>query len=216
MHAHKALKARHREIRDDQPEHLRIRIHRALSWLKRAEDETSDPDLQFILLGVALNAAYAREFGLDEKERDRAHVFMREIAALDATDRRIHGGLFERFSGPIRTLIENKFTFHPYWKALREHDSSERWKQRFDAERKAAVRSLLNNDTAAVLVALFDRLYVLRNQLVHGGATWNGDTNRQQVRDGAAILSFLVPLVLGLMMDHPELELGDVLYPVVR
>ena len=76
------------------------------------------------------------------------------------------------------------------------------------------MKSLLNNDTAAVLAVVFDRLYVLRNQLVHGGATWNGDVNRQQVRDGAAILSFLVPLVLELMMDHPELELGDVLYPV--
>ena len=140
MPAHKALKARHREIRDAQPEPLRIRIHRALSWLQRAEAEADDdPDLQFILLWVSLNAAYAREFGLDEKERDRAHAFMREIAALDAQEGRIQRGLFERFSGPIRTLIENRFTFHPYWKALREHAPSGRWSKRFESERKAAV-----------------------------------------------------------------------------
>ena len=34
---------------------------------------------------------------------------------------------------------------------------------------------------------VFDRLYVLRNQLVHGGSTWNSGINRTQVRDGAAI-----------------------------
>lgn len=28
-----------------------------------------------------------------------------------------------------------------------------------------------------ILSILFDRLYVLRNQLVHGGATWNSDVN---------------------------------------
>ena len=41
---------------------------------------------------------------------------------------------------------------------------------------------------------LFDRLYVLRNQLVHGGATWNSSVNRGQVKAGAEILAFLVPV----------------------
>ena len=214
MTAYNALKARHREIRDGQSEPLRIRIHRALSWLKRAEQEADDPDLRFMLLWVALNAAYAREFGLDEKERDRAHEFLRLLATLDAGEGRIHQGLFDRFSGPIRTLIENRFTYYPYWQAVRDHDSSERWKKRFLSENKAAARALLDKDTARVLAVVFDRLYVLRNQLVHGGATWNGDVNRQQVKDGAAILGFLVPLVLEIMLDHPQLDLGDVLYPV--
>ena len=46
-----------------------------------------------------------------------------------------------------------------------------------------------------VLSIVFDRLYVLRNQLVHGGATWNSQVNRQQLRDGVAILGTLVPLI---------------------
>lgn len=214
MRAYKALKGRHRKIREDQPEHLRIRIHRALSWLERSEQELDDPDIRFMLLWVALNAAYAREFGLDEKERHRAHEFLRTLVALDADESRLQQGLFEQFSGPIRTLVDNKYTYYPFWKALRDHDSSEQWKKRFDTERKAAMKSLLQGNTAAVLAIIFDRLYVLRNQLVHGGATWNGKVNRQQVRDGAAILGFLVPIVIEIMMDHPEIDLGDVLYPV--
>ena len=214
MPTYSALKARHREIRDGQSEQLRIRIHRALSWLQRAEQEADDPDLRFMLLWVALNAAYAREFGLDEKERDRAHEFLRTLVALDAEAGRLQQGLLATFSGPIRTLIGNKYTYFLFWKALRDHDSSDHWKKRFDAERRSAMKALLNKDTAKVLAVVFDRLYVLRNQLVHGGATWNGDVNRQQVKDGAAILEFLVPLILEIMMDHPELDLGDVLYPV--
>ena len=67
-----ALKERHREIRDGQPDALRLRIHRALSWLTRSEQEADDPDTRFILQWIALNAAYAREFGREETERDRA------------------------------------------------------------------------------------------------------------------------------------------------
>ena len=62
---------------------------------------------------------------------------------------------------------------------------------------------------------LFDRLYVLRNQLVHGGATWNSSVNREQVKDGANILSFLVPIFVDLMMDNPQTDWGAPYYPVV-
>ena len=59
-----------------------------------------------------------------------------------------------------------------------------------------------------VLERLFDRLYVLRNQILHGGATWNGSVNRKQVGDGAAIMAFLVPAFVKVMMDHPGEALG--------
>lgn len=59
------LKARHREIRDGQPDPLRIRIHRAISWLARAEREVDDHDARYIFLWIAFNAAYAHEFGFE-------------------------------------------------------------------------------------------------------------------------------------------------------
>ena len=62
------LKTRHRQVRDDQPEGLRVRIHRAISWLARAQREAGDPDATFIFLCIALNAAYAHEFGFEERE----------------------------------------------------------------------------------------------------------------------------------------------------
>ena len=209
-----ALKARHREIRDGQPEALRVRIHRALSWLQRAEQEADDPDLRLVLLWIALNAAYAREFGREERERDRAAAFFAQVVALDAQGR-LHAALFDRFSGPIRGLVENRFAYEPFWTALRMHDSSGEWEHSFASSRKLATRAVVMRDTALVLSIVFDRLYVLRNQLVHGGATWNSQANRAQLRDGAAILGTLVPLLLELMMEHPGEDYGDVLYPVV-
>ena len=79
-------------------------------------------------------------------------------------------------------------------------------------EKLAAV---MQGDTRKVLGIVFDRLYVLRNQLVHGGATWNSQVNRAQLTDAVAILGTLVPLIISVMMDHPGQDYGDALYPVV-
>lgn len=208
-----ALKERHREIRDGQPEALRLRIHRALSWLTRSELEPDDLDARFVLQWIALNAAYAREFGRDETERDRVRGFIETLVKLDG-QKHLHQALFQQFSGPIRTLIDNKFTFEPFWTAMRTHDSSCRWEVSFANGKKAALAAVMHGDTAKVLGLVFDRLYVLRNQLVHGGATWNSQVNRAQISDGTAILGALVPLILTIMMEYPQ-DYGDVLYPVV-
>ena len=46
MFEHALLKARQREIRDSFSPSLSLRTHRALSWLKRAEQETEDDDAE--------------------------------------------------------------------------------------------------------------------------------------------------------------------------
>ena len=38
-------------------------------------------------------------------------------------------------------------------------------------------------DTPTIL-NVNDRLYTLRNQMLHGGATWNSNVNRDQVTNG--------------------------------
>jgi hypothetical protein len=209
-----ALKARHRDIRDGQEADASIRLHRAISWLARSERETDDLDACFIFQWVALNAAYAREFGREVGERERFHAFVALLVQLDS-GRTLHEALFRQFTGPIRTLIENKFVFEPFWVAQRTHDASNRWELGFANSRKAAFAAIMGGVTATVLGIVFDRLYVLRNQLVHGGATWNSQVNREQLRDGVLILGTIVPLVIQIMLDHPGQDYGDVLYPVI-
>jgi hypothetical protein len=89
------------------------------------------------------------------------------------------------------------------------------WQDKLERERVAIGAALRRQDTATILSILFGRLYVLRNQLVHGGATWNSKANRDQVRDGTALLSCLLPLFIDLMMDNPEHEWPMPNYPVV-
>ena len=90
-----------------------------------------------------------------------------------------------------------------------------RVEKRFADGRRRAHDSLAKRDTADVLGMLFNRIYTLRNQLMHGSATCNGTTNCAQVRDAIGLLGKLVPLIILLMLDNLDTPWGDASSPVV-
>ena len=90
------------------------------------------------------------------------------------------------------------------------------WREDFKRSQRSANRALGRTDTARVLEEVCDRLYTVRNQLVHGGAPWNGAVNRQQLKDAASILGRLVPTIIHLMMENASEVWGDPCYPVVE
>ncbi len=81
----RVLKSRHREIREQFPQSLSLRVHRALSWLNRAEQETKDQDAKFIFLWVAFNAAYANEV-LDRRNSSERKLFQGFLGRLIDSD----------------------------------------------------------------------------------------------------------------------------------
>lgn len=211
----KELKDKHRRVRDGQPEALRVRIHRSISWLGRAETATDDPDARFLFLWIAFNAAYAQEFGFELDERDQARQFIQKVLARDRAER-LADTLHRQFTGPIRTLVDNKFVFEPFWRALREHDASEQWKAQFEAAKKLSMRAILEKQTDVLLSIVLDRLYVLRNQIVHGGATWNSSANRAQINDGNAILTAILPVIIDVLIEDATDDFAGIAYPLVN
>jgi len=211
------LKARQREIRDLFSPPLSLRTHRALSWLHRAEQETNDDDARFLFLWISFNAAYANEFH-DYKLFTERKLLLQFLGRLVESDDQglISKIVWNRFSSSIRVLIDNKFVFQPYWDHQAGQTSEEEWKRLFKNSKASANRAMGRADTTRVLAVIFDRLYTLRNQLVHGGCTWNGGVNRAQMRDGVNILEFLVPTIIHLMMENHNQLWGDPSYPVVE
>ena len=166
----------------------------------------------------ATPAAYAdgREFqGPAPGERAAFADFFTKMVRLDA-GRRIYDKIWEGFAGSVRVLMQNRYVFNPFWQHHNGIDGYEDWEERFKASAGIFARSFAAQDTARTLSFVFDRLFVLRNQLVHGGATWNSAVNRDQVRDGAAILGFLMPVFVDVMMDNPHEDWGQPFYPVVE
>lgn len=213
---HASLKDKQRRLRDGFPMPLTLRVHRALSWLGRAEQEADDTDTRFILLWIGFNAAYAGDVQRAmESERDHFREFFATLLGFDA-GKRLYDAIWGRFPHEVRLLLDNRYVFAPFWQHHNGVPGTDDWEEKFERSRRATGSALARQDTATILSILFDRLYVLRNQLVHGGATWNGDVNRAQVRDGAALLGTLLPLFVDLMMDHPAHAWPMPHYPVVE
>ncbi|MGB0921366.1 MAG: hypothetical protein ACPG1C_08600 [Alphaproteobacteria bacterium] len=209
------LKNKHRSIREHLPESINLRVHRALSWLQRSERELDDNDARFIFLWIAFNAGYASE---DNRlngygERVSFQTFFERIVACD-DDGTVYETIWRRYPKAIGELLTNKYVFQPFWSFHNGAPGSDDWETRFQKSIKRVQYALKDEDTTVILSILFDRLYVLRNQMLHGGATWNGSVNRTQVSDGAKILNALVPAFLDLMMDSPNVDWGSSFYPV--
>lgn len=213
-----ALKTKQRALRDGFPDALGLRVHRAISWLTRAEREEHS-DVRFILLWIGFNAAYADNIGraIDTagNERDAFAAFFDTLGGFDG-ERRIYGAVWQRFSQEIRVLLANQYIFGPFWKHQNGEPGYADWRDRLDRANVAIAAALRRQDTTTILSILFDRLYMLRNQLVHGGATFDSAINRAQVRDGCALLGFLLPIFIDLMMDNPGHPWRMPHYPVVE
>jgi hypothetical protein len=213
----KRLKDKQRSIRENFPDNVGLRVHRAISWLQRAEKEKEDLDAAFIFYWVSFNAAYAGDqddYALTG-ERSAFSDYFEKMISLDP-DHEIYNAIWDKFSDSIRLLLDNKYVFQPFWKHHNRTLGYEDWNERFDKSKSRIKTAMGSRNTKLILTTLFDRLYVLRNQLIHGGATWNSAVNRSQVQDGATILAFLIPIFIDLMMDNPDTDWGAPSYPVVE
>ena len=212
-----SLKDLHREFRGSLSESLNLRVHRSLSWLKRAE-MADDLDGRYIFLWVAFNAAYGHDLPdpMRMSEKQMFRNFLDRVVKLDQSEGVLADLVWQTFPGPIRVLLDNPYTFQPFWDCHNGHKEEAEWKRIFALEKQASNRALGNAETEKVLAYVFSRLYTLRNQLVHGGATWDSSLNRSQLKDGVAILHSIVPVILKLMISNPNQLWGDVSYPVVK
>ena len=215
--AHQELKQRHRATRDSMPPALNLRVHRALSWLQRATQCGDDPDGRFVFLWIAFNAAYAQAIPAHLRlgEQESFHAFLRKLHSLDSAHQ-LSDLVWHTFSGPIRVLLDNPYVFESFWSFQRGEIDAATWQERLASGKRKAANLLSQGQTPELLALVLQRIYTLRNQLMHGGATWNSQVNRAQVQDCANLMGRLVPVVVEIMMAHPEAVWGEACYPVIN
>lgn len=208
-----------------QRQHNEDRLRRAKSWLRRSKEAKDDTE-RFIFLWIAFNAAYGREAFPSHSdkqriEREKLRTFLQEVLKRDDNGV-LEETLWHTYSGPIRILLDNHYVFAPFWDAVRDRDptTGKNWKKKFSDSKRRVQRSIGRN-VHHVLTELFMRLYTLRNQIIHGGATFATGWGQDQVRDGSRIMESLVPLILKIMQadikEDPESEVwGLVDFPRVN
>ena len=196
------------------PETLKIRLHRAISWLKSAEKQAENLDMKFISLWISFNACYAVDLnGISTKsEKAKLRDFTSSLVDFDRT--RLYNLFWEKYSGPVKVLIENKFVFEKFWEYTR--GESQDYQIAFNKSIETATNCLSKQNIEGLLEIVLERLYTLRNQIIHGGATYNSKLNRSQLRDACNIIQLLVPIIIDIMLENGEHDWGEIAYPVVK
>lgn len=210
------LKEKMQQKRDTLSDAHATRLHRAISWLQCAQQQAGEPDVQFISLWIAFNACYgvAEEKLQSLAEREMFQRFIYKLVKQDS-QKLIYNALWEKYSGPVKALIKNPYVYQPFWLAQRDSEAAD-WQVRFDKSSVAALNALSRQHVPELLGIVLDRLYVLRNQIMHGGATFRSSVNRTQVRDGCHLLNHLLPIIVDLMLEAAQEDWGDIYYPVVN
>jgi hypothetical protein len=192
------------------------RLHRSLSWLKAAgiQLENDDLDQAFINLWISFSACFYIE-------GESIAPFIEKLVSLD-DQQQIYACLWHEYSSSVKALIKNPYVFAEFWQAERlkseqkESDQAdEAWRSSFDQSSVEALNCLSRKKVAPLFSIVLDRLYVLRNQVLQGGATYQSRVNREQVQDGVALLSSIMPIIISIMLDAGEEDWGDVAYPVL-
>ncbi len=196
-------------------DYFNLRIHRGLSWLKKSLELDSDLDLKFMSLWISFNAIYAQDATLNQ-DKQALRQFLYLICQKDQ-EHKIYHILWDKFSHPIRLLLENPYVYQGFWDYQNQKISQHSWKEDFEQEKKKVHKALQEKASVDILFVVFNRLYTLRNQMIHGGATYNSSVNRQQLQDACNILVALLPIFMLVLLENAKtLDLGKPFYPVVQ
>ncbi len=184
------------------------RLHRAISWWRAANEQGDSADLQFITAWISLSCCCLTS---DDGDDDFLPL-METLVQLDE-QQQIYHLLWHTYSGPVKALIKNPFVYRPFWQAQRGQLAD--WRGSFERSSVEALNCLSRRKVPELLAITLDRLSVLRNQVMGGGATYGSSVNRDQVVTGAELLMSLLPVIFDLMLSHPEQEWGALAYPVI-
>lgn len=214
---HVQLKKRFKELQaatNNVYQNWQVRVHRSLSWMKRAEELPEElVDVQFVLYWIALNALYGKwdnyrnAPAADDDSRKR---FVQKLIELDF--HRI-GQLLGEIKPLLKPVLGNHFLARGFWANPDGPRAAHEGRQdQFHLD-----GNLKQQSYERVLSQIFDRLYVLRCQIMHGAATSGSALNRKTLRECSCLLQQLVPAIITIVMERAcNDDWPDLCYPPIK
>jgi hypothetical protein len=185
-----------------------IRLWRALSWLERAEQATEVED-RFISLWIAFNAMFGR-LAPDNRpwgDREAMGAFMSAFWQIDQGKSVCR--ILNHRQLMVLKLIENRYLFSAFWS-----DPDKNHDHVLHKKLQDYLPRFGSHKMQPIYIELFDRLYVLRNQLFHGASTKGSQLNRRTLQTATILLDDLLPAMLATIIDHGfEHDWGELCYP---
>ena len=207
-----------------------LRLRRAISWLKGAQQMEEDVkkddknlSTQFMFLWVSFNALYARDpqetlIGKFRREETEFRKYFRNLLEFgEDAKTRIYNAVDSNILSEVMSLTKYRFVRPEFWK--RHHDIHKIKKHLPLKKELLTPETLKKREVKIILYRVFECLYILRNQIMHGGSTWDSNLNKEQVKISIEIMSWLLPVFIEIMLKTPEDKWklwGRVWYPRVE
>ena len=171
-------------------------------------------------------SARAQRSGLDFfSERRHWLAFLDWV--IQGVRRAPFAAAFDVLRAPVMALVNNPYVLHRFWQSTARPGGWD-WREEFDQDRRGVIRfyaERMRRDARPapgererprgdpgsqlegfVARCVLDRVYVLRNQIIHGAAGYRDGYNRDQVRVGAALMQPLLCVLAQAIVDHADAE----------
>lgn len=176
-----------------------IRVHRSLSWLKRASEfDARQPEAKFLFLWISLNSLYSRWNAEKNAPDIDTHARRDFLARVCALDKESILAMLRGSRGLVNKLLSDPFLADVFWRDP-AHPKAKGWATE---DSNFIDRNLKAADAVRVLGQAVDRMFVLRGQIVHGASTGGSKLNRKGLNYCLLMLELLVPLVQQIVIER--------------
>lgn len=188
-----------------------IRLHRALSWLARGEEDAEDDlDLSLLCIWISFNGLYGQwddQRREPQADRESWRTFLDRILTIDAAK---HVSLMLAAERElVMSILDDEYLSGFFWEEPSDIRASKSKKSKFDAR-----TWYIDGKWRLILDRLLERIYLLRCQLVHGASTHGGKLNRDSLRNCVQMMRSLMNTVLLVVIDFGDQEdWGVMCYP---
>ena len=183
------------------------RVSRALSWYQRSE--ASDTDDETLLYSfIAFNALYSQN---NRKDKEAKSQFWGKLQNSEKKEY-----LFELASKNMEELegiLSFWYLSSEYWNDSGGYAEKSDKLQRESEYTMSKTRRQITMKNVTPLRLSMDRIYLLRNQIMHGMAAYLDSYNRSQVKICAEFLHSLTGSIIRIVIEDDKQYWGKVSYP---
>ena len=199
------LEALYKSKRSKWDESHRIRVHRAISWMKNAEKYIDDPDVSFMGALNAMNALWG-QLGVNDRDAVEALADNLRGTSAEKEIKNLYGS--REAQKWLGMLIGNKHLYWQYWRYLQGEMSEDEYKKKAQAYRSYAMRSVKDGKYLYLLKATMTQAVVLRSQVFHGFTSYESRDNRDIIALTAKMMRKLAIIVATAQIEEPNRDWG--------
>ncbi len=209
------LRTSFKSKRSDWGESLRVRVHRAISWLESAEKYSEDNDIALMSLMIGVHSCYlVNDFGFNQSQKMASDNWSQFIINLRGTRelKKIQSIIFSQQGlGFLKAVAPNVYLAPDTYRS--GLDAGQAQIEKTSSRLESFIR---RRDTEKILSSYFYSLNLLRNVIAHGSRTYDSQLNAEAVEQGKLFLFQVLPMMIQAMIENPKTDWGEIEFPVVR